>query len=242
VLSTPTTSSKKLRQTNLSRFLTPISNAISPITSQASHYDTFWKRTPLADITNLSTNQLSFTTSRRPRVDSHSFPKIQQSMGNDYDAGSYHSSHRLEFVENAERLELADISDPEECGAEVSFVSNGSTLVSSSSQKCGFPMCRNDSFKSRVYTLKSGKRFPAYWCSNHKWCSKHDKYEMAGKCDYSTQISAKNNAKVTPHISAAISNDISPPTVSKSHPLVAMVDIWRKLLAIITFRTDTNYV
>ena len=106
------------------------------------------------------------------------------------------------FVENVERMELDENSDPEsdEGGAEVSFVSNASTLVSSTSQKCGFPGCRNDSFKSRLYTLPSKEKITAYWCYKHKWCSKHHKYESAGKCAYSTQIglrnAPKNNAKV----------------------------------------------
>lgn len=200
--STTSTSAKKLKQTTLTGFLTPVSNATSSITSPATHYDTFWKRTPLADITNLSTNQLSSTATRRPGALLNSFPNIQQLMiDDDLDRRSYDSFDRREFVENVERLELADFSDPEsDGGAEVSFVSNDPTLVSISSQKCGFPMCRNDSFKSRPYTLPSGKKITAYWCKKHKWCSKHHKYESAGKCAYSTQIgrknAQKNNAKV----------------------------------------------
>jgi hypothetical protein len=55
------------------------------------------------------------------------------------------------------------------------------------------------------YTLKSKKKIVAYWCKFHKWCSKHDKYEMAGKCAYSSKISEKVRQAILPNIS----NDIS---------------------------------
>lgn len=61
-----------------------------------------------------------------------------------------------EFVENVKRMEVDENSD--EGGAEVSFVSNGSTLASSTSHKCGFPGCTTLSAKSREYTMKNGKR------------------------------------------------------------------------------------
>jgi hypothetical protein len=98
-----------------------------------------------------------------------------------------------EFVENVERMELDENSDPEsdEGGAEVSFVSNGSTLASSTSQKCGFQGCTNLSTKSRDYKMVNGMREEKAWYSNHKWCSKQHNYESAGKCAYSTQINAK---------------------------------------------------
>jgi hypothetical protein len=95
-------------------------------------------------------------------------------------------------------MEEDEISDPVDCGAEVSFVSNGSTLVST--QKCGFQGCTNISTNSRDYKMTKGMREEKAWCKKHKWCSKHHKYELAGKCTYSIQIgrknAQKNNAKV----------------------------------------------
>jgi hypothetical protein len=60
--------------------------------------------------------------------------------------------------------------------------------------------------------MKNGKREDKAWCSNHKWYSKHDNYELAGKCEYSTQIAAKNNAKVSPLIQAkkSTASNVSP--------------------------------
>jgi hypothetical protein len=64
----------------------------------------------------------------------------------------------------------------------------------------------------------NGKREDKAWCSNHKWCSKHHKYESAGKCEYSNQIAAK----VSPKHTSQHPQRNTPPTFSKSHPLVAV--------------------
>ena len=157
------------------------------IRTRAPHYDTLKRRTPLSDITNRSTNQVSSTQTRisRAMLDSLSTDR-QLLVLND---NSYDASNRIEFVKDLERIESSEDFDPDECGAEVSLVSNGSTLVSSSTQNCGFPMCEI-ALTSRMRNLEKETK---YWCSLHKWCSK---YELAGKCGYSIQIGRKNNAKV----------------------------------------------
>jgi hypothetical protein len=50
----------------------------------------------------------------------------------DSDTDSYDSSTRSEFIEDWERMDDDESSDPEECGADESNVSNGSTLVGQS--------------------------------------------------------------------------------------------------------------
>jgi hypothetical protein len=50
----------------------------------------------------------------------------------DSDTDSYDSSNRSEFIEDWERIDDDESSDPEDCGADESYVSNGSTLVGQS--------------------------------------------------------------------------------------------------------------
>jgi hypothetical protein len=145
-------------------------------------------------------------------------------------------------------MELDENSDPEsdEGGAEVSFVSNASTLASSTSQKCGFQGCTNLSTNPRDYKLNNGMRAEKAWCSNHKLCSKHHKYESAGKCAYSTQIALrnapKNNAKVSRlRNQANISNDIQPRLQQTLTHLVVGGDI-EESIGFTPFRTDTNHL
>jgi hypothetical protein len=55
--------------------------------TQAPHYDTFASRTPLSDITNVPTNQISSTPTKRTTAAFNSLPSIQKLMldGHSYD-------------------------------------------------------------------------------------------------------------------------------------------------------------
>ena len=102
-----------------------------------------------------------------------------------------------EFVENVERMELAENSDPEKCAAEVSFVSNGSTLIAQSPAQKKVPKkcsrCRyvEGTRKSGVLVefdinLKTGKKYAS--CRSCKaWDDTHN---------------PKKNLKVSPLIQA----------------------------------------
>ena len=46
---------------------------------------------------------------------------------------------------------------------------------------CGHPDCHESATFSKVYKRSRKEQIKA-WCSNHKWCSKCFKYEMAGSC------------------------------------------------------------
>jgi hypothetical protein len=49
--------------------------------------------------------------------------------------------------------------------------------------ECGHPACNNPSEKSKEYS-QTGNRGPImrHWCSEHKFCSKCQSFEEAGKC------------------------------------------------------------
>jgi hypothetical protein len=57
----------------------------------------------------------------------------------DVDESDTDSSECSEFIEDGERMEEDEISDSEYCGAEVSFVSNGSTLIAQSPARDSLP-------------------------------------------------------------------------------------------------------
>jgi hypothetical protein len=216
-VSTPV-SSKKLKQTSISEFLTPRTQII-PITPPATvtkpaHPIGSPYQNPLisiSDAQDISTLPNGLIVSKEVEGYGNCLLRAiclahygsQKLMLNDE---SYDASNGREFAKELERIELSEESLDV---AEVSFVSDGSTTVCDfSSVPCGVPGCANPSFKSRVYTLTTGEQFPAQWCSNHKWCSKHHKYELAGKCTYSIQIGRKNNPKVRILFKPIIPNDI----------------------------------
>ena len=97
--------------------------------TRAPHYDTFASRTPLADITNIPTNQISSTPTKMTTAAFNSLPNIQKLMLN---GESYDASNRREFEKDLERIESSENSDPELDVAEVSFVSNAATLIQES--------------------------------------------------------------------------------------------------------------
>ena len=74
---------------------------------RAPHYDTLAMapRTPLSDITNLSTNPITSAPTRRPISAMNSFPNIQNLMLNDK---SYDFSNRREFAKDLERIESSE--------------------------------------------------------------------------------------------------------------------------------------
>ncbi len=96
--------------------------------TRAPHYDTLAMppRTPLSDITNLPANQITSTPMRMPTSALSPFPNIQKLMLNDK---SYDASNGREFAKDLERIASSPNSDSEAGVAEVSFVSNASTLV-----------------------------------------------------------------------------------------------------------------
>ncbi len=91
-------------------------------------------------------------------------------------------------------------------------------LVIELDQQCGFNGCYNLGQYSLTYTLKSGGQYTANWCDEHKGCSKHDKYELKGKCEYSIKIAAKNAAKIKSKFHPLYSPDMSP---TARHPFGA---------------------
>jgi hypothetical protein len=139
-----------------------------------------------------------------------------------------------EFVENVERMELDENSDPEsdEGGAEVSFVSNGTTLIAQSPSRDSEPnICSRN--KCVEGTLKNGAL--VVFDVNPKT---GNKYAKCRKCKaYADEL---GNPKVRTLFKPNISNEISPPTDSKSRPLVAVGGLLRRILACICFRTYAN--
>jgi hypothetical protein len=107
-----------------------------------------------------------------------------------------------EFVENVERMELDENFDSEYCGVDVSFVSNGSTLIAQSPARhsCSKNKCVEGTVKNGVKVV---------FDVNPTTCKK---YALCRSCRaYVNGIgNPKFNLKVSPpHIQAIIPNDIS---------------------------------
>ena len=98
------------------------------IRTREPHYDTLAMalRTPLADITNLPATQILSTPTRRSRALFNSFSKDMQQLA--LDENSYDASHRIEFIQNVDRMDLDENSDPEHDDGDAD-VSNSSALV-----------------------------------------------------------------------------------------------------------------
>ena len=143
-----------------------------------------------------------------PRENDYQENGTMTSLENDFncDKGNYsfQKLNKLDLMpsvnENSQDSGI-DLSFFFEQGHDVSFESNDSAIVDGkfiqkefnhlvieSDEQCGFNGCYKLGHYSRTYTLKSGCKYTANWCDEHKWCSKHDKYEMTGKCEYSKKI------------------------------------------------------
>jgi hypothetical protein len=120
----------------------------------------------------------------------------------DIDESDADSSECSEFIEDGERMEEDEISDSEYCGVDVSFVSNGSTLVAQSPAQKKVPKkcsrCRyvEGTRKSGVLVeldinLKTGKKYAC--CRSCKaW----------NDTTHNPKNNPKNNLKVSPLIQA----------------------------------------
>lgn len=122
-----------------------------------------------------------------------------------------------EFVENVERMELDENSDPEsdEVGAEVSFVSNGTTLIAQSPSRDSEPkICSRN--KCVEGTRKKSGEVVVFDVNPRN----QKKY---AKCRSCMKDSDETNAKVSyPTIQAIFPNDILHQLPAMSHPLVAV--------------------
>jgi hypothetical protein len=91
-------------------------------------------------------------------LSSSSSPSQENSMDvDDSNADSYDASDCIKFVQNVERMDLDENSDPEQDdgGVETSFVSNGSTLIGQSPSRDSAPkICSKN--KCVEGTLKNG--------------------------------------------------------------------------------------
>jgi hypothetical protein len=99
-------------------------------------------------------------------------------------------------------------------------------------QKCGYQDCTNETSNSGVFKMRNGHETKS-WCSNHKWCSYHRRYELFGPCDKRKKTDARTNKKVCFH-HASIYAQLQYPQLKQSNPaLVAVGDYFECILALI---------
>ena len=80
--------------------------------------------------------------------------------------------------------------------ADITFLSTTSTLVARA--QCGFQSCKNVSTNSGVFKIRNRQETKS-WCSSHKWCSYHRRFELLGPCGNRKKTYAKVSSPYSSH-------------------------------------------
>jgi hypothetical protein len=149
------------------------------------------------------------------------------------DSDTDDASHCRKFIQNVERMDLDENSDPDRCGADVSYVSNGSTLIAQSPagesvlKRCSRHKCVEGTVK------KSGVL--VVFDVNPKTGNKY------AKCRSCMKDGDESNSKVClPHHLSQHSQSNAPINCSECHPLVAVGGDFEENLGLNFLFIDTN--